>query len=251
VKFGFFNKRRVGGTVTNTVIIEVPVPVEPDPNEPPAGIFGTAINGSADILVDTLITSDFDYENLTIKNGSTLTLGWNSLEGRPARIRVNNTLRFEQAGANISVNGANAGSPQVWSGSDAGAGGSDGADGAHTLSTEDGGASANVTFPSIGSRGADGGHPFGGPPGYGGVSGTINYQDIELPASIEWDICVHQLRGAWPQSYEVEYTLIETAVLGDLRLTREQLAQMIGKERVDRMESDMFETVDSSPEDYL
>lgn len=189
MKHILYNKPGGGAGATRTIYVEVPVPVEPGDNELYEGIFGDGANGDIVFTNNATLTQDLSYNNMTIQSGRTITLGWVASEGRPARLRVNGTLRFEGQTANISVAGGPASAPT--GGYDGNQGGDGyGANGVSTINT-DGLPSPNITAPSIGSRGMPGlkGFGVGAPPalGQGGVAGTINLVVFNGSNPGDWD----------------------------------------------------------------
>lgn len=202
MKHSFYNKPGGGAGITRTIIVEVPVPVEPGNNELYDGIFGDGSNGDIVFTNNATLTQDLNYNNMTIQAGRTITLGWVASEGRPARLRINGTLRFEGQTANISVAGGPASAPT--GGYDGNQGGDGyGANGVSTINT-DGLPSPNITAPSIGSRGMPGlkGYGVGAPPalGQGGLAGTINQVIFDGNNPDDWDNLVACAVGGVPLS---------------------------------------------------
>lgn len=157
--------------------------------ELPDDAFGSGFQG--DITLSTLnqvITGDIEAENLTI-TAARVYIGWNSAEGRPARIRVRNTLTMANS-AIISNSGwwdqaARVVGGNFTSARAGGAGGTDGGPGA-TGGTVDatGTPGTDQPLPSIGSRGQTGMGAGYDQSQVGGVGGTISIVTLSTLAHL-------------------------------------------------------------------
>lgn len=110
--------------------------------------FGTGADGAVTYSSNTTITSDVLGTTVVINSGVTVSVGWNSSEGRPAVLRATTSITNNGV---IACNGING------SGSTAGAGG------ATSGGSSAGGAGGNGTNPPTAGNGGNGGGGRGGP----------------------------------------------------------------------------------------